>query len=254
MVPEGRIRSAGLQSPGSASDEHPVTTGRVRAKVPRRRRTRRAQALAGVAAVGLTVVLAQQPVHGAFTAGTVSTGNRATTAANFCTTPGSTTVNATEDTTADQALPNSAQGGDDYYMIVVTQGPASNRRSFVRFAMPVISSRCTVTSATLRLYTDGADAGQTLGVYRADPTAPLWTETGLTWNNQPTAVGTPATTLTVATNGYLSWTVTTLVRDLYTGPNNGFVVRDQAENGSGPWQQYFARQTPNPPKLDISWG
>jgi large repetitive protein len=220
-----------------------------------RRVSRRLGAAATVvAAVAVTVALAQHPVNGAFTGVSGSTSNQVTAATNFCTTPGSTTVNATEDSTVDQALPTSASGGDDYYMIVVTQGPASTRRSFVRFAMPAIPSRCDVTSATLRLYTDGADAGQTLGVYRADPAAPLWTEAGLTWNNQPAGVGTPATTVTVATMGYLSWTVTTLVRDLYTGANNGFVIRDQAENGSGPWQQYFARQTPNPPKLDITWG
>ena len=206
-----------------------------------------------LAAVGLTLALAQQPVRGSFTGGADSAGNQVGTATSFCS-AGSTTVNATGDSTVDQALPTSASGGDDYYMIVVTQGPASNRRAFVRFAMPAIPSHCTVTAATLRLYTDGPDAGQTLGVYRADPAAPLWTETGLTWNNQPAAVGTPATALTVATNGYLSWTVTALVRDLYTGANNGFVVRDQAEGGTGPWQQYFARQAANPPKLAVSWG
>jgi large repetitive protein len=212
------------------------------------------QLLAAVAAVGLTVTLSQQPVRGAFNGSTQTTASEASTAATFCTTPGSTTVNPSADSTVDQALPTSASGGDDYYMIVVTQGPASNRRAFLRFAMPVISSRCTITSATMQLYTDGADAGQTLGVYRADPAATLWTEIGLTWNNQPAMVGTPATTVTVATSGWVSWTVTTLVRDLYTGANNGFIVRDQAENGSGPWQQYFARQTANPPKLTITWG
>jgi hypothetical protein len=219
-----------------------------------RRGARRAQVAVVAAAVVLIPALAQQPVRGAFNGSTSSTGSQVTTATTFCSTPGSATVDATADSTVDQAIPTSASGGDDYYMIVVTQGPSSNRRSFIRFAMPVFSSRCTVTAATLRLYTDGADAGQTLGVYRADPTAPLWTEIGLTWNNQPVGVGTPATTLTTATSGFVSWTVTQLVRDLYTGPNNGFVIRDQAENGNGPWQQYFARQTANPPKLTVTWG
>jgi hypothetical protein len=61
--------------------------------------------------------------------------------------------------------------------------------------------------------------------------------------------------VTVTANGHLTWPVTTQVGDLYiSGVNNGFLVRDQAENGSGPWQQYFTRSTPNPPRLDVSWG
>jgi large repetitive protein len=202
-------------------------------------------------AVGLTLALAQEPVRGAFAGGTGATGNQVGTASCF---PGSTTVNASADSTVNQAAPNALAGGDAY-MIVASLGPANNRRAFVRFAMPALSAGCTITAATLRLYTDGADAGRTLGVYRANPAAPLWTEAGLTWNNQPATAGTPATALTVAANGYLSWTVTALVPAFYTGANNGFVVRDQAENnGSGPWQQYFTRLTANPPKLDLSWG
>jgi hypothetical protein len=203
-----------------------------------------------VVAVGLTLALAQQPVRGAFAGSSDSTGSQVATASCF---PGSTTVNATADSTVNQAAATTTAGADAY-MIVASLGPANNRRTFVRFAMPAISSGCTITAATLRLYTDGADAGRTLGVYRASPAAPLWTEAGLNWNNQPVTAGAAATALTVPAPGYLSWTVTALVPALYTGANNGFVVRDQAENGGGPWQQYFARQTANPPRLDISWG
>jgi hypothetical protein len=216
----------------------------------RPRWVRRAQAAAVAAAVVLVPTLAQQPVRGAFNGSTSTTGSQVGTATCF---PGSATVNAVADSTVNQAAPNSVAGGDDY-MIVASLGPANNRRTFVRFGLPTIPAGCTVTAATLRLYTDGADAGQTLGVYRANPLAALWTEAGLTWNNQPAVAGTPATTLSVATNGYLSWPVTTLVRDLYAGANNGFMIRDQAENGNGPWQQYFARHKANPPKLDVSWG
>jgi hypothetical protein len=202
------------------------------------------------AAVVLIPTLAQQPVRGAFNGTTASTGSQVSTASCF---PGSTTVDAIADSTVNQAAPNTAAGADDY-MIVASLGPSNNRRTFVRFGLPTIPGSCTLTAATLRLNTDGADAGRTLGVYRANPGAPLWTEAGLTWTNQPAVAGSPATAVTVAANGYLSWTVTALMPTLYSGANNGFVVKDQAENGSGPWQQYFARQMANPPKLDVSWG
>jgi hypothetical protein len=218
-----------------------------------RRRVRRAQVAVAAAVVVLIPTLAQQPVQSAFNGSTGSAGNQVTTATTFCTTPGSATVNASADSTVNQAAPNAVAGGDDY-MIVASLGPANNHRTFVRFGLPVIPAGCTVTAATLRLFTDGADAGRTLGVYRADPVPPLWTEAGLNWNNQPATAGTPATAVTVATIGYLSWTVTALVPSLYSGANNGFVVKDQTEGGSGPWQQYFARHKANPPKLDVSWG
>jgi hypothetical protein len=215
------------------------------------RAPRRAQVTAALAAVGLTLALAQQPVRGTFTGSTDSTGSQVGTAPCF---PGSATVNALADSTVNQNAPNASAGADPY-MIVASLGPSNNRRAFVRFGMPAISPRCSVTAATLRLYTDGADAGRTLGVYQVNPLASLWTEAGLTWNNQPGTVGDAATTVTVETNGYLSWPVTGQVRGLYTaGANNGFLVRDQAENGPGPWQQYFTRLTANPPKLDVSWG
>ncbi|MCW2701754.1 MAG: hypothetical protein JWQ45_3289 [Blastococcus sp.] len=224
---------------------------RVRTPAPWRRWPRRAQLAAVLTAFGLIAALAQQPVGGAFTGSTDSTGSRIGAATCF---PGSATAYALADSTVNQAAPTTTAGADPY-MIVASLSPANNRRAFVRFAMPSISAACTVTGATLRLYTDGADAGRTLGVYRVNPGAPLWTEAGLTWNNQPAPTAdTPATAVTVATTGYLSWNVTALARLVYTGANNGFLVRDQAEGGSGPWQQYFARQNASPPKLDISWG
>ena len=212
---------------------------------------------AAVAAAGLTVALAQQPVHGAFTAATGSTGNQATTATTFCTTPSSGTVTATADSFVNEGNPTSTGGGADSY-IVVTGQVGSVRRVYVRFdTLPVVPSRCTITSATLQLFAESQVAGRTLGVYRADPTL-TWTEAGLNWDNRPAALDTPVTAVSPSVDQYVSWTVTDHVRTIYAlggSGNNGFVVRDQDETGGGAWQQFNSRDVAtNKPRLTVTWG
>jgi hypothetical protein len=222
--------------------------------VARRRLTRRAQVGAALAAVGLTVVLAQQPVQGAFNGSTDSTGSYASTATSFCTNPDNATVTATADSHVDQGSPTSVGGGTDSY-VVVTPQVGSVRRVYVRFdPLPTVPSGCTVTTATLRLFAESQVAGRTLGAYRADPSVAAWTEAALNWNSKPAALGTAATAVMPNSDQYVSWTVTSQVKDLYTLGNNGFVVRDQDETGGGAWQQFNSRSVAtNKPQLYVAW-
>ena len=126
------------------------------------RGARRMQLVAALAAVGLTVALAQQPVHGAFTGSTQTTASQASTAATFCASPGNATVTAVADSHVDQGSPTSVGGGTDSY-IVVTSQTGSARRVYVRFdPLPTVPSRCTVTTATLRLFAESQVPGRTL--------------------------------------------------------------------------------------------
>jgi hypothetical protein len=215
---------------------------------------RSAQVGAALAAVGLILALAQQPVRGAFNGSTNTTASQASTAATFCTTPGNSTVTAVADSYVDQGSPTSVGGGTDSF-IVVTGQVGSARRVYVRFdPLPTVPSRCTVTTATLRLFAESQVAGRTLGAYRADPNVATWTEAGLNWNNRPTALGTAVTTVMPAGDQYVEWTVTALAKDLYSLGNNGFVVRDQDET-SAAWQQFNSRSVAtNKPQLYVAWG
>jgi len=208
-----------------------------------------------VAAVTLTVALAQQPVHGAFTTGSGSTGNQASTATTFCTSASNATVTATADSFVDQNNATSASGGSEFYLVVTPQTGAA-RRMYLRFdPMPVVPPRCTVTTATLRVFAESQVAGRTLGAYRADPGVPAWTEATLTWNNKPAALGTVAPAVMPNADQYVEWPVTALVKDIYTLGNNGFVVRDQDETGTGAWQQFNSRSVAtNKPQLYVAWG
>jgi hypothetical protein len=53
---------------------------------------------------------------------------------------------------------------------------------------------------------------------------------------------------------YMTWSVTSLVRDLYASGNHGFVVRDQDETGGAAVQQFSSRAATDKPQLQVFWG
>ena len=112
-------------------------------------------------------------------------------------------------------------------------------------------SGCTLTGAQLRLYAASATTGRTLQALRINA---AWTENGVTWTNQPATTGAAATT--TSATGYRTWTVTTQVAAMYSGTNNGFLIRDATENGTGQEQQLHAREKApdNPPQLVLTFG
>jgi hypothetical protein len=101
------------------------------------------------------------------------------------------------------------------------------------------------------MYASSYKDGRTL---RAIPLGAAWTESGVTWNNQPLASGTAAST--TSGFGWREWTVTSQVLAMYApGANHGFQIRDAAENGGGLDQAFHSREkgTDNPPQLVVSF-
>ena len=106
-----------------------------------------------------------------------------------------------------------------------------------------------VRSATLRLFEAGALPGvcRTYDVFRASGS---WTETGITWTNQPEGttsnqpasasrtasqdVGNPATCANHTSNAYVDWSVTSDVAAFLAGTatNDGWMIRDDAEDAA----------------------
>jgi large repetitive protein len=127
--------------------------------------------------------------------------------------------------------------GTDSVLKVDTKSNA-NARAVVRFALPAIPAGCQVTNARLRLYASSYKDGRTLQALRL---LTSWTESALTWNNQPQTTGTAATV--ASGSGYREWTVTSQVQAMYApGANHGFLVRDAAENGGGLDQGFNSRE------------
>lgn len=133
----------------------------------------------------------------------------------------------------------------------VASGNGQNRRIHLRFNLagcsPAIPSTATVRLATLRLYvTTLPSVCRTLDIFRV---ATTWTETGITWNNQPfgTTINNPASgsrtdsfdvgTPTGCENrvaGYVTGaSVTADVAAFVAGTtNNGWMIRDDTEGSA----------------------
>jgi hypothetical protein len=168
-----------------------------------------------------------------------------------CSSPGSSTLTASADAWIDQGSPTTNNGTAT--SLQVRSGAFNlNRRTLVEFNLPSIPAGCSLSQATLNLFSTAASTGRTIDVYRADGS---WTEGGVTWNNAPATAGTAASA--AAATGTVSWDVTSQTQAMYSpGPDDGFIVRDSAEGSLFPQQTYQAREdTPDvqDPSLYVAW-
>ena len=219
-----------------------------------RRAFRLARPLAALGAAALTVALAQSTTSAAFTAQATDTGNQVSSAASFCVSPGNSTLSVTNDTFIDQANPATANGGATG--LTVRSGSGANTQALLRFVLPALPHDCRITAATLRLYAESSQGPGTVDVYRASAT---WTSAAATWGmaGRPAPTGTPVGAAAGST-GWHQWTVTTLVTELYAGPDNGFLVKDHVDDAGTPratvYDSLDSPTVPNRPQLLLTWG
>ena len=204
-----------------------------------------------VAAVTLVAVAAiAGTTVSAFAGSTSNPGNTFAAAASWgCATPGTVTASANIDSWIDQSSATNNFGSDQILKVKRETGSKA-MRALVRFTRPSVPAGCSVTGATLRLWAASAATGQTLNALRINAT---WTENGVTWNNQPATTGTAATTTSGA--GWNQWTVTSIVQSMYSGTNNGFLVRFATETSPVAEMQFHARDKGTQhPELRITFG
>ena len=169
---------------------------------------------------------------GAFSDTTSNGGNSFSAASTFCGTPGTQTLIADADSYVEEQRPTNNHGSATSLRVQSRAG-GRNQRTLVHFAL-VPSPLCTVTSATLRLFTGSGDAGRTLQAYQA---ATPWTEDTVTWVTQPLTLGNPSTTASAV--GWIQFNVTAQTQSLFGGPNTGFLVKDAAESQNPARNQQF---------------
>jgi large repetitive protein len=207
-----------------------------------------------VAAVAVALIgAAAGTTFSAFSGSTSSAGNTFAAAASFggCSSAGTVTASANIDSWVDQGSQNS-NFGNDQILKVKREGSSKAMRALVRFNLPAVPQGCSVTGATLRLYAASAPSNRTLHALRINP-SPTWTESGVRWNNQPGTTGTAATTTTVS--GWNQWTVTSHVQAMYSGTNQGFLIKFDAEGNPVAEVQFHARNKgEQPPELRITFG
>lgn len=207
-------------------------------------------------ATAMSMTWAGTSVLARFTDSVPVGANTFTTAASFC--AGSTDVlTATEDAhvdadTSSNVADENQNGNSNTYLDVWADG--NDRRTVVKFALPTVPAGCAITSATLAFTTISGATGRTLHASRATQT---WTETGVTWNNQP-AVTTPAATASssATVDAVVSFSVTSQVQAMYPSSPFGFVVKDSTESGTA-YQRYHSSEsasTTKRPKLTVVIG
>ena len=207
----------------------------------------------GRAALALGLLLASAAAT-AVAAGNAVTSEKLTAwnaAANLCPAPQTLTASASRDSYVDQGSPTSNFGASSDLFVQSKSGP-QNRRTLVQFTLPGAPAGCSLAVATLRLNNTAGAAGRTIDVYRA---AASWTETGVTWNNQPAATGTAVGAASSSSTGWRTWDVLAHVQAMYSGANNGFVLRDRTEDAAAsPEQKYQSREgSPNDPELVLTF-
>lgn len=207
----------------------------------------RSAMLSLAALVGLGLGLKTLPTTlGALASSTSNPNNSFQAAASFCT-PGSVVLSANADSYIDQDNLTTNYGtGTDLY--VGRTGVPKNRRALVRFSLPDLGA-CAMTSATLQMYAQLGKTGFTLETYRLDG---AWTETGVTWGNQPPITGSAATAQSGP--GWRSWNVTDHVAAMYAGTNHGLIVRDSVESSGNEEQLFASRETALGPVLTVNYG
>lgn len=204
-------------------------------------------ACAGVALAALAA--ATGTTVSAFAGSTSSSGNSFQAADSFCPSPGTATAAASADSWIDQDSPSSNFGGDQILKVRAQNGKAN--RALVRFALPATPANCSVTGATLRLYAASSSSnGRELQALRVNAG---WAESGVRWTNQPATTGAAATTSSAA--GWNQWSVTAQVQAMYSGANNGFLIRFTSEGNPSAEMQYHARDKGSQhPELLITFG
>ena len=207
------------------------------------------------AAAALTVMLAQSTTTAAFTAGTANGSNQATTATTFCASPGSTTVLTGGDTWSNGTSGNTGTNYGSNTTMSMGTSSGGDGYAFVRFDLPTLPARCTITVATLRLFASTSQSA-TIHVHRA---LTAWSAGTLTWANQPVPAGTPVPLTVPGTSGTQSFSVTTHVQSMYplTG-NYGFLIKDELTLAATTRSQTYASfdhgTATYRPQLDITWG
>jgi hypothetical protein len=137
-------------------------------------------------------------------------------------------------------------------VLKVDSKSGANARTLVRFALPQVPAGCQVTGATLRLYSASYKEGRTLQAFHLGGS---WTEGGVRWSSQPATTGAAATAASRSSAGHVEWNVLSQVQSMYSGANNGFLIRDVTESAGGFDQAFNSREkgADNPPELVITF-
>ena len=143
---------------------------------------------------------------------------------------------------------NPTIGGNGGSFSIGTTATSGYVRTFLKFDLTTYPS---IESATLWLYNFYGATGTavTVGAYSASNT---WSETTVTWNNQPSYSGSPVNTALGTRSGWFSWDVTSLAQ---AAAGNQFSLAMIMASGGYGLQNFYSDEyttTALRPYLDVT--
>jgi hypothetical protein len=192
---------------------------------PPRRALLLAAGAAGLAGAGVAVAAALGVSSARLTVQTYASSIPAT----------SCTLNAANADSYVQQQTPSSNFGTATTMHVRSASGSGNRRSFVQLVLGPCSipGNALIVTANLKLFMHAAPAvSRTYAAHRVNGT---WTESGITWTNQPAVAASATASVATGTtsNVTLTWNVTSDVQAFVDGTSNyGWRIADTVENSA----------------------
>ena len=116
---------------------------------------------------------------------------------------------------------------------------------------PALGAGCSLTGATLRLFLNTTGGARQIDAYKASSS---WSETTVTWNTQPSTTGTPASATSGAAATWMTWDVLSIVQAIYSGTNNGFLLKDSTKPRATSRRATTAARPRTEPELVLTVG
>ena len=140
--------------------------------------------------------------------------------------------------------PSSTTNFGDYSDLYAGARAMGICRSYLQFSLDALPDDAVIISARLGLYyfyNDPSHAAS-IGAYLVQA---AWTETGITWDIQPTSAATPEYTYSLPatpTNSFRYWYITDMVRSWWDGSllNYGLVLKSPSESSWEGWTGFWS--------------
>lgn len=159
------------------------------------------------------------------------------------------TLNPSADAEVNTNNPDANYGSNTYYRVGVLSG--KKYRVYIKFDLTGIPEGSAIISATLKLHKQsGTDI--TVNVHKVSGS---WSETGITWNNQPSYDSdTAASDSAPNAEGWFEFDVTSVVQAWIDGESNyGFVLENDGATYSIVFDSREASDTSIRPKLVVEY-